>query len=616
MDQMSRDRSCFLFLTPTDPAVPIFIKTIESETDPDVRNLATQTLVVMLQMNVMNTYGLPATFYQKVQDYDEERGHVLVPEFVRYINDCENRSHQIDALLLLNQLCTVDSNHLIEVVDVGLPLLRERLTNGVVIEQYAACQLVVKIANRPDLAGHLISTGIMAALSPLFHVVMDHYKKDGLIKAGGGEAFARGVDGKVKPITSSLIVPGHNLPARLRELYKIDNLSDGIDLNVDLHSTVAKDATIGGGEPVFRHLMFHMLHDMLETLVEVAAASGAAYRRWLIDEPHTALTWVKRGFELPGGTSDGFGMAVKEDLQLEGLRAMSAFLKGALFAEERDIDVDPDFRLFNNMINRFKQEKDNTAEGDDNVNENGEHVLLFDKTLTPLQRRKAHMMCEYNGCLHESIGTGFNRQVKCTYVNDKIQVIRMSNPLDRAASSDAPEPVKSMDFTMDLKVDANMSTPGYLDKDDETNFAWNWDSCKQMEMPRRLLALKETVTDSAGPVMFYIMDILLLLLEHRMISDSEQYETVSAIMIDAVSHDNVGIAVMGATGAEHLVIDNGTFAALGLRKKKYGGGKKLFRWAGRMVFWIQFWRIHSGSLGFLTPEEELAAKEEAEEATK
>ena len=35
-----------------------------------------------------------------------------------------------------------------------------------------------------------------------------------------------------------------------------------------------------------------------------------------------------------------------------------------------------------------------------------------------------------------------------------------------------------------------------------------------------------------------------------MIPDKTQYDIVAQMMIDAVSHDNVGIAVMGATGAE------------------------------------------------------------------
>ena len=99
-----------------------------------------------------------------------------------------------------------------------------------------------------------------------------------------------------------------------------------------------------------------------------------------------------------------------------------------------------------------------------------------------------------------------------------------------------------------------------------------------------------------------------------MIPDKTQYDIVAQMMIDAVSHDNVGIAVMGATGAELLVLDSGAYADTGERKGKYIGGKKLFRWAGKMIFWIQFWRLHSGSMGFLTPEEELAAKELAEEA--
>ena len=51
------------------------------------------------------------------------------------------------------------------------------------------------------------------------------------------------------------------------------------------------------------------------------------------------------------------------------------------------------------------------------------------------------------------------------------------------------------------------------------------------------------------------------------------------------------------------------WAEYGVRKEKYAEGKngsprRYFRWAGWMVYWISFWRIHSGSLGFLTPEEE------------
>jgi hypothetical protein len=155
-DQMTRNRSFFLSLVPIDPGVDIFIHSIEEEKDPTVRNLATQVLVACLQMNVGNKYGLPITFYQGIQAYDESRGHVLVPEFVQYINESDERSHQTDAMLLLNQICRVDTNHLVEVAQVALPLLKERIQQGYAIEQYAAVQLATMIAGRFDLAQKLI----------------------------------------------------------------------------------------------------------------------------------------------------------------------------------------------------------------------------------------------------------------------------------------------------------------------------------------------------------------------------------------------------------------------------------------------------------------------------
>lgn len=289
MDQMSLDRSFFLSLTPTDPTVSVFIRTIEDEQDAVVRNLATQTLVTYLQMNVGNTYGLPATFYQKVQDYDEERGHVLVPAFAKYITECEDRSHQIDALLLLNQLCIVDSNHLIEVADVGLPLLKERLDTGTIIEQYGALQLVVKIANRFDLAVKLIESGIMASLTELFHTVMDTYKR-GSTTAGGSDSFCK-ENGETVALNTAIMVPGHNLPDKIRELFKTLDRSNGVEMSFDLQSKI-------DGVPVLRHLMFHMLHNLLEALVEVAAAASAAERRQLLDDSHKGLVSVQELFFL------------------------------------------------------------------------------------------------------------------------------------------------------------------------------------------------------------------------------------------------------------------------------------------------------------------------------
>ena len=88
-------------------------------------------------------------------------------------------------------------------------------------------------------------------------------------------------------------------------------------------------------------------------------------------------------------------------------------------------------------------------------------------------------------------------------------------------------------------------------------------------------------------------------------------------MLKAVSSENEGMAVMGATGMEIFCVRDNMYAEYGERRAKYldndqGSPLKMFRWAGKMVYWIWFWKIHSGNMGFLTPEEELAEKEEQE----
>ena len=65
-------------------------------------------------------------------------------------------------------------------------------------------------------------------------------------------------------------------------------------------------------------------------------------------------------------------------------------------------------------------------------------------------------------------------------------------------------------------------------------------------------------------------------------------------------------------------VQNKSYAEIGTRRAKYldskdGSPKKMFKWAGQMVYWIWFCKIHSGNMGALTPEEELARREEQEE---
>jgi hypothetical protein len=56
------------------------------------------------------------------------------------------------------------------------------------------------------------------------------------------------------------------------------------------------------------------------------------------------------------------------------------------------------------MISRFKETADET---DDPT-----ATLEFDVSLSPLQRRKAHIMCAFNKMKHNSEGTGLTRKVR------------------------------------------------------------------------------------------------------------------------------------------------------------------------------------------------------------
>ena len=128
-------------------------------TDMETRNLATQCLLTFLQANVWNKYGALVSYYQAVEDYTlkaEQGGRNVVQAFVKYIGDCEDREHQIDGLILLLNFCKVDTNHLMSVCDVALPLLKERIRSGELIEQFVSIQIICMISERFDMAGKLI----------------------------------------------------------------------------------------------------------------------------------------------------------------------------------------------------------------------------------------------------------------------------------------------------------------------------------------------------------------------------------------------------------------------------------------------------------------------------
>lgn len=599
---MTAGTSNFMFITPVDPTVEAFLMTIEGRTrdggevtDMTTRNLATQCLLTFLQANVWNKYGALVSYYQAVEDYTttaESEGRNVVQTFVTYIGECKEREHQIDGLILLLNFCKVDTNHLLAVCDVALPLLQSRIQSGELIEQYVAIQIVAMISERFDLAAKLIDTLIIKDVMALFHMAMDQYKYSEFLD-GGATRFEAPLDGgKTAPLTNALVVPGHNLPIKLKELF-IGEASR--------RNTEAFSESLTLREPELKKLMHQLMVNTISTVVECGGAVNHAGRRHLVELG--ALSITKRCFSFADGDAkpNEADAEIIHDLQEEGLRASHAFLCGPF--SERDIEVDADFKLFDGMISRFKQQAEEDGAVPDFVGTGGigtdsRAKMEFDASLTPLQRRKAHIICEYHNLEHESIGVGIDRRV-CTYFTAD-GTVAQANPMD----------------AKDDKADETVEKPNYYKFEPEENFSWNYEQVSKLNLSKKLLALqKENAGNPTGKVMFHVVDLMLLLLEHEMVPP-EARNTFRNVMLDNIRSPDVGMAVMGATGAELFCVQDGVYADYGQRKEKYWpqGPLRMFKWAGRMVFWIWFWKIHSGSLGFLTPEDELAAKEDKERA--
>lgn len=605
---MKMGTSNFLFITPVDPTVETFMMTIEGRsrdggevTDPAVRNLATQCLLTFLQANVWNKYGAMVSYYQAVDEYNEKaaaQGRNVVETFVSYIQTCEDREHQIDALILLLNFCKVDTNHLVKVCDVALPLLQERVKSGTIIEQFVSIQIVAMVSERFDLAGKLIDSGVIADVMALFHMAMDQYKYGEMVD-GGAEAFSKPADGgKAPPLTNNLTVPGHNLPIKLKELFIGEATRTS---KQEFPQQLVLD------ERKLKKLMHHLMCNAISCIVECAGAVDHAGRRHLVELG--ALTIMKRCFDFGDDKSEDQEM--QADLQEEALRAAHAFLCGPF--GERDIEVDPDFKLFDGMVRRFLEQAEKEPEmslvGDSGgLGSSTVAELEFDATLTPLQRRKAHIICAYYNLEHESVGVGMNRRVKTCAGSGNL--VNVNNPMDEGGQDG------DRDATDKGNDDTQVVRPDFYQNDEQDNFAWNYQRVRELGLGAKLLALKAAnETEPTGKVMFHVVDLMLLLLEHDMVADAER-DVFRSVMLDSIKSPDVGMAVMGATGAELFCVKDGVYAEYGERKAKYWsrGPLAMFRWSGWMVYWIWFWKIHSGSLGFLTPEEELAAKEAAEAA--
>jgi hypothetical protein len=629
---MQMGTSRFIFLTPVNPMAETLMMTIEGTNrndepieDPETRNLATRAMLTYLQSNVWNkAFGIKS-FYQAIADYDQTRvaetGKGAVEVFVEYIAECKDRTHQINAMILLLNFCKVDSNHLVKVCDVALPLLKLRMESGHMIEQYVALQITLMIADRFDLTQQLIDSGIVSTVINLFHAVMLQYQRKQFAE-GGVDCFASSKGHKQpEPLTVEFVIPGHALPVTLKKLFV-----KGSARVAGAPPSVQVDITLK--EKHLLTMMHYMMANAMQVCVDTAAGVSAAGRRHLIEIG--ALQAMMKCFDFVREHTDA-DESVASSLRPLALQAAHAFLCGPF--GDRDIDVDPDFKVYHGMIGRFKQQVGEGAV---------EPVLEFDTTLTPAQRRKAHIICAFNKLSHLSVGVGLKRHVVATWDDAPVQKERgtnetkMMNPmlsLPRGDSNDedlGEELMGGKDTKQgvltargagnsdpsSVQAHAVVKRPSFYQHSAEKNFQSNYQAVNRLGLYSHLIELEEACGETSK-VMFHIVDIMLLLLEHGMVTKSER-KHVRSVMCKVISSDNVGMAVMGAVGMDMFVTQDKLCADFGARRGKYLDGKhghplKMFRWAGRMVYWIKFWNIHSGSMGMLTPEEELYNQEKKEQ---
>eukprot|EP01043_Picozoa_sp_COSAG02_P039889 COSAG02_NODE_3184_length_7215_cov_12.871417_3_plen_155_part_00 len=135
----------------------------------------------------------------------------------------------------------------------------------------------------------------------------------------------------------------------------------------------------------------------------------------------------------------------------------------------------------------------------------------------------------------------------------------------------------------------------------------NWKRVAATGIAKTLLSTlgKNFTKLSSVDVKFQVVDVILLLTEHDLITDDELPE-VRTLMMTALGGDERGLAVMGAKGMEIIVVRDGLYNPYGTRIEAYGSDpRRLLTWVFKMTYWCIFWKSHSGTMAKLFESDEL-----------
>ena len=440
---------------------------------------------------------------------------------------------------------------------------------------------MMKTANRFDLAGDVMASDAVGALVKLFTIVADQY--DTFSDDAGVEGFQASA-----PMSTSFKCPSWSLPAKFKKDYEVETIQPtetDEDWGIEKEVTLSKDQLL--------QMQGDIMLMAVQTMVDLSFAASADGRKRLMDEGGLDIMQRCLGFKKEKGLKSSGENSIHNLLQFEAFRLSNTFLCGPF--NEDQIEIDDDYKAFYGALQYFAEESP--------LDE-----FVFDG-LTPVQRRKAHIIAEFLDLNHESEGMQAFR---------KVIVTRKTTSKPKAAGNGVNISMTNpmMETLVDEEEDTKQSTPskgkmgGFGSGNDPSSqsvYEDNWKRVAATGIAKTLLSTlgKNFTKLSSVDVQFQVVDVILLLTEHDLIAEDE-LQDVRTLMMTALAGNERGLAVMGAKGMEIIIVRDGLYTPYGTRVEAYGSDpRRLLTWVFKMTYWCLFWKRHSGTMAKLFESEEL-----------
>lgn len=614
-DQMTTRFSFFLRVTPTNPTVNVLVNSIENSSDIEIQNLATRALNSFLQTNTSNSFGIPVSFHESLQKLDDIKDGMIPVIVSRYAERCSVLAHQVDAIQLALEMVQSDSNDAQSVAENTLPMLKDWMLDGTIIQQYFACQLMMFIANRTDCAQMVMDDVGIPSLIDLFQCMCSNYgqfKEGPSAKPESSFGFRVGTSDRAPRCIHCL---ARSLPKKYKRLLQTsgDYIASGLTANGETGNEelgVPQEVTLN--EQLIRTFQADILESVVEILSDCAFAADASGKAHMLNcgiLSSVVTSCLEFDSTIRQGADDVDGELTTK-LHVGGCRICEHLTcRGFSLA---NIHHDDEMEDYLRQLRHFMADKDDKDAS----------IYVF-CDLTALQRRKVHLVAEFLALEHVSDGPPTRRIVM---VSKPTEMVRSECPVFRESVHRSesgrklvqvgPQGKTSLDIeaAMDSRrkafdnaeramkqarskggegsarrywemISASIREQGHI-------YDTNFQLVSESGVVRLLLQLAEGES-TTSQAMYSVYDILLLLLEKEDgIKDQSELSRVKRLMLTGIMNPSDGISVMCSTGANHLVMRSGLYVKWGSRRLRFKG-IELFRRAARQVFWALCWLIRT-----------------------